>query len=55
MTLPPLVQHAIAEGFVPPEHRALILEAAEPEVLLDLIVGYEPPPPVRKWLTPDET
>ena len=50
-----LVQHAIDEGFVPPEHRALILEAAEPEALLDLIVGYEPPPPVRKWLTPDET
>ena len=50
-----LVQHAIEEGFVPPEHRALILEAAEPEALLDSIVGYEPPPPVRKWLTPDET
>jgi len=50
-----LVQHAIDEGFVPPEHRALILEAAEPDALLDLIVGYEPPPPVRKWLTPDET
>src|SRR5215212_287349 len=50
-----LVQHAIEEGFVPPEHRALILEAAEPEALLDSIVGYEPPPSVRKWLTPDET
>ena len=50
-----LVLHAIEEGFVPPEHRALILEAAEPGALLDLIAGYEPPPPVRKWLTPDET
>jgi uncharacterized protein (TIGR00730 family) len=50
-----LVQHAIDEGFVPPEHRALILEAAAPDTLLDLVAGYEPPPPVRKWLTPDET
>ena len=49
-----LVDHAIDEGFVPPEHRALVLQASEPEVLLDLIVGYEPPPPVRKWLKPDE-
>src|SRR5919197_592761 len=31
-----LVQHAVDEGFVPAEHRALILEAAEPEELLDL-------------------
>src|SRR3954471_6766747 len=38
-----LVQHAIQEGFVPPEHRALILDAADPDILLNLIVGYEPP------------
>jgi uncharacterized protein (TIGR00730 family) len=50
-----LVDHAIDEGFVPPEHRALILEAAEPDVLLDLIDRYEPPPPVVKWLRPDES
>ncbi len=50
-----LVDHAIDEGFVPPEHRALILEAAEPDVLLDLIGRYEPPPPVVKWLRPDES
>jgi uncharacterized protein (TIGR00730 family) len=50
-----LVDHAIDEGFVPPEHRALILEAAEPDVLLDLIERYEPPPPVVKWLRPDES
>jgi uncharacterized protein (TIGR00730 family) len=50
-----LVDHAIAEGFVPPEHRGLIVEAAEPEVLLDLVAGYEPPPPVVKWLGLDES
>lgn len=49
-----LVDHAIAEGFVPPEHRGLIVEATEPEDLLDLVAGYEPPPPVVKWLSKDE-
>ncbi len=50
-----LVDHSIEEGFVLPEHRALILEASEPGVLLDRIIAYEPPPPVRKWLRPDQT
>ena len=50
-----LVEHAIEEGFVPAQHRELILEAAEPEALLDLISGYEPPPSAHKWLEPDET
>ena len=50
-----LVQHAVDEGFVPAEHRALILEAAEPENLIDLVIGYEPPPPVAKWIRADET
>jgi uncharacterized protein (TIGR00730 family) len=50
-----LVDHAIDEGFVPQEHRGLIVEAAEPDVLLDLVVGYEPPPPIVKWLRSDET
>ncbi len=50
-----LVDHAIAEGFVPTEHRGLIVEATEPEVLLDLVAGYEPPPPVVKWLSKNET
>jgi uncharacterized protein (TIGR00730 family) len=50
-----LVDHSIDEGFVPTEHRQLILQATEPEVLLDLIVGYEPPPPIVKWIRKDET
>jgi uncharacterized protein (TIGR00730 family) len=50
-----LVQHAIDEGFVPPEHLGLILKAEEPAELLDLLIGYEPPPPVVKWIRPDQT
>jgi len=50
-----LMEHAIEEGFVPAQDRELILEAAEPEVLLDLIFGYEPPAPARKWLQRNQT
>ena len=50
-----LVEHAIEEGFVPAQDRALILHAAEPAVLLDRIVNYEPPVPTRKWLQRNQT
>jgi uncharacterized protein (TIGR00730 family) len=50
-----LADHAVAEGFVPRDHRALILAAAEPDALLDLVLGYEPPPAARRRLTLDES
>ena len=50
-----LMEHAIEEGFVPAQHRDLILEAAEPGALLDLIASYEPPEPTRKWLERNQT
>lgn len=50
-----LVDHAIAEGFIPAQHRELLLEAPDPLALLDLIVSTEPPPPAGKWLDKDET
>lgn len=50
-----LMDHAIKEGFVPVQHRDLILEAAEPETLLDLISDYEPPVPAGTWLQPNQT
>ena len=50
-----LVDHAIEEGFIPVEHRRLILAAADPEELVDLVVGYEPPPPTIKWIRPERT
>ena len=50
-----LVDDAIREGFIPPEHRGLILDANEPEELLDRVLGYEPPPPVVKWIRPEQT
>ena len=49
-----LVDHAIEQGFALPEHRGLFVAASEPDALLDLILAFEPPPPVRKWLKPDD-
>ena len=34
-----LVDHAVEEGFIPEQHRALVLEATEPEAMLDLLDG----------------
>lgn len=45
---------AVAEGFLNPENRALILHEADPERLLNLMVAYNPPK-VEKWIDPDET
>jgi uncharacterized protein (TIGR00730 family) len=42
----PLVQfvdHAIAEGFIKPKHRQLIVVSNDPASLLDLIVKHQPP------------
>jgi uncharacterized protein (TIGR00730 family) len=50
-----LIEHAIEEQFALTEHRALVLDAPEPEALLDLILSHEPPPPVNRWLSPDQT
>jgi uncharacterized protein (TIGR00730 family) len=45
-----LVDHAVEEAFIPPQHRELILASDNAADLLDLILGYEPPPPVTKWI-----
>lgn len=50
-----LVDHAVQEGFIPAEHRRLILSADDPDELVGLILGYEPPPPVVKWIRPEQT
>lgn len=49
-----LVDHAVAEGFVKPTHRTLVLEATDPERMLTLLEEFRPPQ-VTKWITPGET
>ena len=46
--------HAVAEGFIRPQHREMLLVSDDPEVLLDAFVAYEPPT-VHKWIDRDET
>jgi uncharacterized protein (TIGR00730 family) len=44
-----LFDTAVAEGFLSPDHRKLVLEGDEPDRLLDTIEGYVPPP-TGEWL-----
>ncbi len=44
---------AVAEGFVHPDHRSLVLENDEPESLLDAMERYTPPR-TKKWISPEE-
>jgi uncharacterized protein (TIGR00730 family) len=43
------VDHAVAEGFVRPHHRALVQTASDPVTLLDQLAHYEAPPGLVKW------
>ena len=44
------LDHTVAEGFIKPVHRRLLLEAQEPELLLDLLQGYRPALEEQKWI-----
>jgi uncharacterized protein (TIGR00730 family) len=46
--------HAVAERFIRPAHRSLILEERDPERLLDRLASFQAPP-VEKWIDRAET
>ncbi len=48
-----MFDHAVAEGFLRDTHRALVLEASEPERLLEALEKYQPQF-AEKWLDLDE-
>jgi uncharacterized protein (TIGR00730 family) len=48
------LDHAVDEGFLRPQHRAVLSVAAEPGELLDRLAAFEPPT-VQKWLELDQT
>jgi uncharacterized protein (TIGR00730 family) len=48
------LDHAVDEGFLRPQHRAVLTVAADPDELLDRLAAYEPPT-VGKWLERDQT
>jgi uncharacterized protein (TIGR00730 family) len=49
-----LFDHAVGEGFVRPEHRAIVLEDDDPEALIERLRSYRPPR-VEKWIGRGET
>lgn len=49
------LDHAVAEGFLRPEHRALVLDDGDAPRLLDRLAAWRPPAPTVKWITRDET
>lgn len=48
-----LFDHAVEEGFVPPQHRALVIEETDPARLLDRFAAFSPPTS-SKWISRDE-
>ena len=48
-----LFDKTVAEGFVHPDHRSLVLTEKDPELLLDRMQRYAPPE-TRKWIEPEE-
>lgn len=49
-----LFDHALTEGFVKPEHRAIVHEIQRPDELIDALARYRPPV-VPRWLTAEDT
>jgi uncharacterized protein (TIGR00730 family) len=45
------LDHTVREGFVKPIHRHLVVHAADPSDLLELLAGATPPAPEEKWTT----
>ena len=45
--------HATAERFLRPEHRAMVLVDSDPGRLVDRLAAFEPPD-LDKWIRPDE-
>jgi predicted Rossmann-fold nucleotide-binding protein len=48
------VEHTVAEGFMRTVHRQLLLEAKQPEELLDRLLNYRPPEPTPKWIQAED-
>ncbi len=46
--------HALAERFLRPEHRAMVLVDSSADRLLDRLAAFQPPD-LDKWIRPDET
>ena len=50
-----LLEHAVGQRFVRPEHMQLLLVSDEPESLVSRLISFTPPPPGPKWIELGET
>ena len=50
-----LLDHAVAERFVRPEHLGLIAVSDRPETLMANLLRVTPPSPGPKWIDPEVT
>jgi hypothetical protein len=48
-----MFDHGVAEGFIRPQHRAMVLTEPDPERLLERMRGFVPPD-AEKWIQPGE-
>jgi uncharacterized protein (TIGR00730 family) len=48
------LDHMVGESFLKEEHRQLLLEADDPERLLDSLLHHRPPEAVPKWITAED-
>jgi uncharacterized protein (TIGR00730 family) len=48
------LDHMVQESFLKEKHRRLLLEAGDPERLLDLLSHYRPDEPTPKWISPED-
>jgi len=49
-----LFDHAVAEQFVKPDHRRMVLDDTGPEALLTKMLAWSPPV-IDKWILPQQT
>lgn len=50
-----MIDHAVAEGFIRPKHRKLIVDSADPDELLTKLETQDLPDGLVKWMDIDET
>ena len=48
-----LFDRGVDEGFIRPQHRALVIEETDPVRLIDRFADFQPPT-IGKWIKPDE-
>lgn len=46
-----MVEHAIQEGFIYPEQRGLLMQAPDPQQILERLRAYTPPDGLSRWIT----